>query len=68
MQTHCPNIAFVNKQVCSLNGTGLLLGRPKTIRATASDVARLRAAGRSFRQVARDLGISLSSVQRLGAS
>jgi DNA invertase Pin-like site-specific DNA recombinase len=44
---------------------GKTLGRPKTIRATSSDVARLRAAGHSYRHVARELGISVRSVQRL---
>jgi DNA invertase Pin-like site-specific DNA recombinase len=44
---------------------GKTLGRPKTIRATSGDVSRLRRAGRSYRDVARELGVSLRSVQRL---
>jgi DNA invertase Pin-like site-specific DNA recombinase len=44
---------------------GSVLGRPKTIRVASGDVARLRASGHSYRQVARQLGISLRSVQRL---
>jgi DNA invertase Pin-like site-specific DNA recombinase len=47
---------------------GKTLGRPKTLTATRSDVARLRASGKSFRYVARELGISLRSVQRLAVS
>jgi DNA invertase Pin-like site-specific DNA recombinase len=47
---------------------GKTLGRPRTLRATTSDVARLRASGKSYRQVARELGISLRSVQRLAVS
>jgi len=46
---------------------GKTLGRPKSIRATRGDVARLRDGGRSYRQIAGDLGISLRSVQRLTA-
>ena len=48
-----------------VKASGRVLGRPKTIRATSADVMRLKAAGRSYRQVARELGISLRSVQRL---
>lgn len=44
---------------------GKVLGRPKTIRATPRDVRRPRASGKSFRATARQLGISLRSVQRL---
>jgi DNA invertase Pin-like site-specific DNA recombinase len=44
---------------------GKTLGRPKTIQATRADVARLRSVGRSYRDVARELGVSLRSVQRL---
>ena len=44
---------------------GKTLGRPKSIRATRDDVARLRGFGRSYREVARELGVSLRSVQRL---
>ncbi len=47
---------------------GKTLGRPKTLRATTIDVTRLRASGKSYRQVARELGISLRSVQRLAVS
>jgi DNA invertase Pin-like site-specific DNA recombinase len=47
---------------------GKTLGRPRTIRATSGDVSRLRAAGRSYREVARELGMSLRSVQRLVAT
>jgi DNA invertase Pin-like site-specific DNA recombinase len=46
---------------------GKTLGRPKSIRVTRDDVARLRSVGRSYRAVARELGISLRSVQRLTA-
>jgi DNA invertase Pin-like site-specific DNA recombinase len=44
---------------------GKVLGRPKTITATARDVQALRGVGYSFRAAARSLGISLRSVQRL---
>lgn len=44
---------------------GKVLGRPKVIRAQPADVARLRAAGHSYRRIGRQLGISLRSVQRL---
>jgi DNA invertase Pin-like site-specific DNA recombinase len=44
---------------------GKTLGRPRTIDVTATDVARMRAAGNSYRKTARELGISLRSVQRL---
>lgn len=47
---------------------GKTLGRPRTLHATTNDVARLRAAGKSYRGVARELGISLRSVQRLAVS
>jgi DNA invertase Pin-like site-specific DNA recombinase len=47
---------------------GKRLGCPITLTATRSDVARLRASGKSFRRVARELGISLRSVQRLAVS
>jgi DNA invertase Pin-like site-specific DNA recombinase len=47
---------------------GKTLGRPGTLRATSSDVVRLRTLGKSFRCVARELGISLRSVQRLAVS
>ena len=47
---------------------GRTLGRPKTIKAQSDDVTRLRAAGKSYRSVARELGISLRSVQRLAVS
>ena len=47
---------------------GRTLGRPRILQATMSDVARLRASGHSFRRVARELGISLGSVQRLAVS
>ncbi len=47
---------------------GKTLGRPRILRATTSDVTRLRASGKSYRQVARELGISLRSVQRLAVS
>ena len=44
---------------------GKVLGRPRTITVRSTDVARLRAAGHSFRRIGRQLGISLRSVQRL---
>lgn len=47
---------------------GKRLGRPRILRATTSDVTRLRASGKSYRQVARELGISLRSAQRLAVS
>jgi DNA invertase Pin-like site-specific DNA recombinase len=47
---------------------GKKLGRPKTIQATSGDVARLRANGRSYRRIARELGVSLRSVRRLTAA
>ena len=47
---------------------GKTLGRPKSLPATSADVARLRAAGHSYRHVARQLGISLRSAQRLAVS
>jgi DNA invertase Pin-like site-specific DNA recombinase len=47
---------------------GKTLGRPRILRATTSDVARLRASGKSYRSVARELGISLRSAQRLAVS
>ena len=47
---------------------GKTLGRPRILRATTSDVTRLRASGKSYRQVARELGISLRSAQRLAVS
>jgi DNA invertase Pin-like site-specific DNA recombinase len=51
-----------------VRAAGKTLGRPRSIRATSMDVARLRAAGRSYRNVARELGVSLRSVQRLAVS
>ena len=51
-----------------VKAAGRILGRPKTITATASDVTRLRASGTSYRQIANQLGISLRSVQRLSIS
>jgi DNA invertase Pin-like site-specific DNA recombinase len=47
---------------------GKTLGRPKTLRVTTNDVSRLRASGKSYRQVARELGISVRSAHRLGVS
>jgi DNA invertase Pin-like site-specific DNA recombinase len=47
---------------------GKTLGRPRILRATPQDVQRLRAAGRSYRATARELGISLRSAQRLAVS
>jgi DNA invertase Pin-like site-specific DNA recombinase len=44
---------------------GKTLGRPRTMTATPGDVLRLRKEGHSYRRVARTLGISLGSVQRL---
>jgi DNA invertase Pin-like site-specific DNA recombinase len=51
-----------------VRASGKALGRPRSIRATSVDVARLRAAGHSYRNVARELGVSLRSVQRLAVS
>jgi DNA invertase Pin-like site-specific DNA recombinase len=51
-----------------VRAAGRNLGRPRSIRATSDDVARLRAAGHSYRHVARELGVSLRSVQRLAVS
>jgi DNA invertase Pin-like site-specific DNA recombinase len=51
-----------------VRAAGRSLGRPRSIRATADDVARLRAAGHSYRRVASELGVSLRSVQRLAVS
>jgi DNA invertase Pin-like site-specific DNA recombinase len=48
-----------------VKASGRVLGRPKSIKATAGDVACLRAAGRSYRAIGSELGISLRSVQRL---
>jgi DNA invertase Pin-like site-specific DNA recombinase len=47
---------------------GKTLGRPKTIRATSTDVSRLRDDGRSYREIAKRLGVSLRSVRRLTAA
>ena len=47
---------------------GKTLGRPKTIRAHAAEIARLRAQGHSGRAIARELGISDRSVRRLAAA
>lgn len=44
---------------------GKTLGRPKTVKAQAADVARLRLQGHSLRSVGRSLGISERSVRRL---
>lgn len=43
---------------------GRTLGRPSTIRAHASNVARLRTQGHSLRAIGRSLGISEGSVRR----
>jgi len=51
-----------------VKASGKSLGRPRTIRATAGDVARLLGAGLSYRDAARELGVSLRSVQRLSVS
>jgi DNA invertase Pin-like site-specific DNA recombinase len=51
-----------------VRAAGRSLGRPRSIRATSDDVARLRAAGHSYRSVASELGVSLRSVQRLAVS
>lgn len=47
---------------------GKTLGRPRILRATTSDVTRLRASGKSYRQVARELGISSRSARRLAGA
>jgi DNA invertase Pin-like site-specific DNA recombinase len=44
---------------------GKVLGRPRIIQAKPADIARLRAAGHSYRHIGKQLGISLRSVQRL---
>jgi DNA invertase Pin-like site-specific DNA recombinase len=51
-----------------VKASGKILGRPKTVHATADDVARLRSAGHSYRHVARELGVSLRTAQRLAVS
>jgi DNA invertase Pin-like site-specific DNA recombinase len=48
-----------------VRAAGKRLGRPRSIQATSGDVARLRHAGRSYRAIGAELGISLRSVQRL---
>jgi len=50
-----------------VRAAGKRLGRPVRITATREDVARLLAAGRSYRAIGRELGISVRSVQRLAA-
>jgi len=51
-----------------VRAAGRVLGRPKVIQAQPADIARLRAAGHSYRHIGRQLGISLGSVQRLAVS
>jgi DNA invertase Pin-like site-specific DNA recombinase len=51
-----------------VRAAGRILGRPRVIQAQPADVARLRAAGHSYRHICRQLGISLGSVQRLAVS
>jgi DNA invertase Pin-like site-specific DNA recombinase len=47
---------------------GKTLGRPKTVKAQAADVARLRTEGHSLRAIGRSLGISEGSVRRLASA
>jgi DNA invertase Pin-like site-specific DNA recombinase len=47
--------------------TGVKLGRPKTPKAKADEVKDMRAAGKSYRQIARDTGLSLGLVHKLAA-
>lgn len=47
---------------------GKILGRPKTLTATPRDVLKLRSAGKSYRAVGRELGISFCSAYRLAHS
>ncbi len=51
-----------------VRASGRRLGRPVTVRATSSDVARLRAQGQSLRAVGRTLGVSEGSVRRLASA
>jgi DNA invertase Pin-like site-specific DNA recombinase len=47
---------------------GKKLGRPRTVKVTANDIARLRSQGHSLRSVGRELGISERSIRRLSAA
>jgi DNA invertase Pin-like site-specific DNA recombinase len=47
---------------------GKVLGRPRSVKAQPSDVARLRVQGHSFRAIGRTLGISEGSVRRLAGA
>lgn len=47
---------------------GKKLGRPRIVKVTANDVARLRSQGHSLRSVGRELGISERSARRLSAA
>ena len=47
---------------------GKTLGRPRIVKVTADDVARLRAQGHSLRSAGRELGISERSVRRMAAA
>jgi DNA invertase Pin-like site-specific DNA recombinase len=51
-----------------VRASGKTLGRPATLTGHKAEVIRLRGAGRSFRAIARELKISLRSVQRLAVS
>lgn len=52
-----------------VRATGKRLGRPAKFNGEhKARIARLRAEGRSFRQISRELGVSLRSVQRLAGS
>lgn len=48
-----------------VKAAGRVLGRPKTVSTHSTDIARLKAQGRSLRAIGRTLGISERSVRRL---
>jgi DNA invertase Pin-like site-specific DNA recombinase len=58
----------VKSGLAAAKARGVRLGRPRTLHATPSDVRSLRLSGCSFRETARQLGISLRSAQRLAVS
>jgi len=55
----------INEGLAHAKARGVRLDRPVKINAYCEDVARLRAPGRTGRSIARELGVSSSSVFRI---
>ena len=65
-----PEVADPTKRYADNRARGTQLGRPAEIAGDASKVKAIRAArasGKSFREVAREFGVGVGTVQRLTA-